>query len=163
MTELVKTRIRLYEDYIKELSTFEPELTKYSSEQIVGWAEDYMAKAIWVDIYKTADIVGFFIIGTSADNCHPDCDYYISQAYLDPAYRKQGLMTSTAVDFIDEHQGLYGYDVLKDNQYADFYWKKMFKSVGGRPIDLDRVRSREIENKVNVYGFYIPHLKSTRA
>ena len=150
MTELMRIRTNLYKNYVKELSAYDDVLSEFDDD----WLPD-IGGVIWIDIYDESDIVGFLIIGKNENDCHPDCDYYICQSYVAPGHREKGLMSQTVSAFLSEHHGVYGYDVLKRNVYADTFWKNLFKRLGTIPVNLARIRDKKIEDKIFLYGFSI--------
>ncbi len=82
----VDKRLELYYEYWQELSEYDSEMKKYTKEFVSDIALDYMVDiyAEWIDIYCDGKTVGFFIICSKENeqDCHPDTDYTISQAYI---------------------------------------------------------------------------------
>lgn len=148
-------RFRLYRNYVKELSEYDRELAKYTKNEIDEWARRYMYDpySAWIDIVVRDDLVGFVIISSTDGDCHPDCDFYINQAYIRPEYRNHGYMTGIVKNFINNNPGKYGYDVIVGNKKADRFWQDLFEDMGGIRVPLTRIRDTDIEKNLNVYCY----------
>ena len=62
-------------------------------------------------------------------------------------------MTTAVRYYVNANPGVYGYDVIKGNNYAKLFWIKVFEDIGAMPVALDRVRDKELEKKLDVYGY----------
>ena len=109
-------------------------------------AEDSM----WYFLYHKDEMVGFLIIGTG-ENCHPDADFYIEEAYILPTYRNQGLMRDFIQPFILKNKGIYCMFILKNHNKAISYWKHIFKEVGYQPYELPLIG--DWDDNVIQYGW----------
>lgn len=124
---------KLYESYRSELEGYRADSIDETVEETLSlYDTPYNANIL---IRDGNQLAGFLIIGESP-NCHPDCDYFICQAYIKPEHRRKGLMTETLRKFIKEHPGTYCLDVLYGNVYARSFWFKFFKRAGYTDIDL---------------------------
>lgn len=130
----------LYREYAKELDRFRNIPINASEEKVRQWCDAYIEdiECSWKNIFsKTGELAGFLIIGKSDIEKHPDADYGIAQAFVASKYRRQGLMSETVKDYIHRHPGTYSLLVLKNNNYAKEFWKKVFLSENYRKADLD--------------------------
>lgn len=153
-----RSRFRMYRNYIKELSKYDRDLKYNTAFEINEWARSYMEDeeigyATWIDITCEDNLAGFLIISHWGGDCHPDCDHYISQAYVLPQYRHRGLMSTAVTSYVNDHPGTYGLDVLEKNMQADKFWKELLSRLEIEMITLSPARSKEIESKYKVYGF----------
>lgn len=124
----------LYEDYLRELEEYEEEPFNTTAEEVLGEYRAERCNMINL-LFDEGKLAGFLIIGT-APNCHPDCDYFIGQAYVRPESRRKGIMTSALSDFERKHHGRYCLDVLFRNFPARMFWFKRFKELEYTPITL---------------------------
>lgn len=100
----------------------------------------------WIDIMQGGTPVGFLVIGYG-DNCHPDADYYIEEAFVSSEYQRQGLMTKTIEEYITAHNGTYCYFTLRKNQYAKEFWEKIFRKLGYTPVTLWEMYDDDLTNQ----------------
>lgn len=131
---------RLYRDYCHELDGFRKAPLMADDAKIDEWCEEYIAgrDSTWLNIFAPdGKLAGFLIIGKAGNEKHPDAAYGISQAYIAPEYRGQGLMTEAVNGYLKEHKGIYGLLVIKGNTYAYEFWEKTFKTAGYRSYALD--------------------------
>lgn len=146
---------RLYRDYLKELDTYREAPLGLTDGAARRWCDDYISwkKSSWHNIYAPGgeELVGFLIIGKEVPEKHPDSIRSVAQAYVDPRYRNQGLMTACMADYMTRHRGVYSLLVLKNNENAREFWKNFFKKQGYRPVELDP--SIVTDNDVELYGF----------
>lgn len=149
---LNKIRHSLYADYIKDLEAIKGKPFPDTDEEKRQWCQDYIDQnhCNWIDITQDGLIVGFLIICTFPE-CHPDCDYFISQSYVHPDYRKHHLMTNAVHKFVTEHTGNYCLMILKRNDYAKRFWFNLFQDLNYKPLDLRIVCEME-EDEIQ-YGF----------
>lgn len=149
-------RLELYNHYITELSAYNPELAKEKNSTINGWATSYIKEGNWIDIVgDSGQLCGFLIISSLPEDCHPDCDWYICQAYVIPEYREQGFMTNAVFKFIRNNPGIYGFDILRGNDYAEKFWLNIFKKIRAEKVELSRLRANSLEDNLELYGFLV--------
>ena len=164
-TSIKIERKKLWNQYIHEQAQYDPDLLKESEERLDNWAFKYMSHHEWIDIFADDDPypVGFVVIANKRciEHCHPYYDWFICQAYIKPEYRQKGLMTDAIMEFINERKGLYGFDVFKKNEYANKFWKYLFKKINGIPVDIPRVRSEKDEVKVNMYAYIVKGIQNS--
>lgn len=92
----------------------------------------------WIDIEKDDEPIGFLMIGTG-ENCHPDADYYIADAYIKPEYRRRGYMSGVLREVIDKHPGIYCLLILNENSIGKIFWYTFFRREGFKPHYLSDV------------------------
>lgn len=147
-------RFQLISDYLDELQTIEglPEITYIKKQEF--YQEVLNSKTTnWIDIYpqnEGTNPIGFLIIGYPP-NCHPNANYYIEEAYIQPKYRCQHYMTSTATRFIKAHPGIYCLFILNNNQIAKHFWFSIFTKLGYVPCPLSDVGAGD--EHCTQYGF----------
>lgn len=153
----------LYRDYCKELEQYRKEsdanndfLTDNQSD-VDTWCDDYIndKNCTWRNIFdeENGDLAGFLIIGKGGSEKHPDADYGIAQAYVNPGFRNQGLMTNTIKEYIGKHKGIYSLLVIRQNLYALSFWKKTFANVGYHSISLDDRYVIDPDDNLILLGF----------
>ncbi len=130
-------RRELYWEYLQELEVIRGEKWEETEAERRTWADDYLTQSHhrWIDIRYMDQVVGFVIFST-APECHPVCDYFLSQSYIKPEYRNKGLMTAVVTRFVKEHTGRYCMILLKKNVYAKKYWHNLFTDLGYVPFNL---------------------------
>lgn len=85
------------------------------------------------------NLCGFLAIGFR-DNCHPDCDYFISQTYVEPGHRRKGLMSAFFKQWLDEHKGAkLCMFIIDNNEIAKKFWFSLMPSIGYEPMYLTEV------------------------
>ena len=104
----------------------------------------------WIDVWERDELIGFLIMG-AAPNCHPDADYYVEEAYIKPAFRRKGYMSSAVSEFIQTHKGVYCFFVLNKNNGAKTFWSKLFVKLGYGPCHLRDVGAGD--EYCTQYGF----------
>lgn len=104
----------------------------------------------WVNVIANGNIVGFFIIGTG-ENCHPDADYYIQEAYIQPEYRRKGYMSYAISEYVKRHRGIYCLLILNKNYIAKTFWPEVFRKLGYMPRPLSDVGATDED--CQQYGF----------
>ena len=149
-----KERLQLYIDYEAELETyidraFKIEETHYQfMKRIIGFENN----CEWIDIKHKNKIIGFLIIGTG-EYTHPDTDYFIAQADIDPTYRHKGYMTKAVKDYVDNHKGIYCMLIINTNTSAKAFWLKRYKELGYKQIPLRKLKGVVDERVCQQYGF----------
>lgn len=147
-------RFQLVSEYLDELQAIKglpktTEIKKYEYYQEVSNSKT----TSWFDIYPSkeeTDPVGFLIIGYPP-NCHPNADFYIEEAYIQPKYRQQHYMTTTATRFIQAHPGTYCLFILNNNHTAKRFWIALFAKLGYVPCYLSDVGAGD--EYCTQYGF----------
>ena len=85
------------------------------------------------------NMCGFLAIGFR-DNCHPDCDYFISQTYVESNHRRKGLMSAFFKQWLDEHKGAtLCMFIIDKNEGAKKFWFKLMPELGYEPMKLSDV------------------------
>ena len=132
---------KLYMDYIKVLNTYrrggEPVMSQDDAKDICDFyvnTDDAKRINIFAD---DGELAGFLIIGKHNKEVHKDADYAVAQAYIDPKYRHQGLMTEAVEDYVGNHPGVWSLLVMQRNNYAKEFWPNLFEKLGGRSIPMD--------------------------
>lgn len=74
------------------------------------------------------EVVGFLIV-FEGQQYQVDYDYLICSAYVLPAYRKNGLMTTLLSSFMEQHPGTYLLDVFAGNRAAERFWANRFQDA----------------------------------
>ena len=137
-------RFLLYEEYIKYLSQFDKDLKSMSEDTMAEIVADYSMDpdCDWIDIGGSQDPIGFLVICNKemTSECHPMADYQIAQAYIRGEYRRQGFMTKTVTEYINNHKGIYSFDVIKGNLTARAFWIDLFNKMGAEMYPLAEIR-----------------------
>lgn len=102
------------------------------------------------EYHTPGEFMCFLAIGFR-DNCHPACDYFISQTYVAPQFRRQGIMTDFAGSWIKQHEGRYCLFIIDRNKPALAFWKKLFTSLNYKPQLLTQVT--EDDGYTTQYGW----------
>ena len=151
-------RLYLYNQYLREQEQYLGKFKETQDEQ-EQWALNQWHKKNhydWLDIVADEEIIGFLVIGFDRDGkvyaCHPECDYWIAQAYVLTEYRNNGYMTSRLTKYVNRHPGDYGMYIPVGNPSKSF-WLKRFSEMGYQ----QNCNLRDIENmnmnKYELLGF----------
>lgn len=97
------------------------------------WMQDHPEVVEWVPITTEGTEVGFILISNYGDldimgDYDYRFDYFILDSYIEPAYRRQGLMEKALRELLDRKPGTYGLYILKKNEPALNLWKKLWKT-----------------------------------
>ena len=97
------------------------------------WMQDHPEVLEWVPITAEGTEVGFIIISNYGDldlmgDYDYRFDYFILDTYIEPAYRRQGLVEKALRELLDRKPGTYGLYILKKNEPALNLWKKLWKT-----------------------------------
>lgn len=153
-----RARYGLYRKYIKELAKYDHELRYITPTEVNDWAKEYIEDkkyTTWIDLYHENKIIGFIIITHNGEDCHPDCDHFISQTYVLPEHRRNGYVTKTIIEYMKKYPGIYGYDVIIGNNKAKEFWTKLFDNIKANPVQLKRYRDEDIETKLDLFGYQV--------
>ena len=137
---LFEDKHRLFWAYVQELNTFRPgnEETEEEAREV---CDRYISSpdCTWKNIFApdTQELVGFLILGKAGKEKHPDSERAIAEAYVAPEYRGKGLMRECFLDYKSRHRCVYSLLVLKNNEKALEYWKKLFEEMHYLPRKLD--------------------------
>lgn len=83
----------------------------------------------WIAVTDEAgEEVGFLVV-LSGRHVAEGVDYFIEDVYILPEYRRKGIMTKVASEFIDNHDGVYAMEIIDRNEAAHKFWGKI---VDGR-------------------------------
>lgn len=129
-------RFEMLSDYLDELWKIKSLPPQSQAEKMTFYGEILSNKdSAWIDIKDGNRPVGFLIVGTPP-NCHPDASYYIEEAYINPNYRRKGLMSKAVSDFVRNNKGTYCLFILNKNDAAKAFWPKTFAKLGYEPCYL---------------------------
>lgn len=131
--QLKNSLFHMYQNYKRELWEYTGENCE---EYLRSWFEDMFIQPSFsvhpVRNAHTKSVIGFYIIQKLDDEqrYESDCEWYISEAYIMPSYRKQGFMTGCMYDFVMHHEGNIGLVVIDNNTKALKFWKSTMKNHG---------------------------------
>ena len=145
-------RNELLQNYLQEMQSIK-ELPPYSKEELdqscLVYFEDTNSE--WVDVFsEDGKIIGFIIIGYTP-NCHPDADFYIEEAYIQPEYRRKKYMFRAVTKFLKYNGGTYCLFIVNRNTPALNFWHYVFKENGYLPVELTNIVP--LEPYLKQYGF----------
>ena len=153
------TRIGLYRKYVEELGPFDPYIAQMGYKETHDVAMYYIETpgVEWVDIKNKEDkTIGFVIFSTVKNDHHPAADYGICQTYILPKYRRQGIVSKTVKSYLNSHPGIISLDILKKNDKAKAFWKKLMYELDAVEVPLNEIRTGDIVLYTTLYGYYIP-------
>lgn len=156
----MKQRIKLFEQYVRELDEISPE-TIFRRHPFLNYIEECMAEASnynlytyepkipslrWTDLYPdTGDgtqPVGFLLI-SSDPYIAGSANYYIQEAYVQPKYRGRGIMTKAVESLIYlAPNDAITLSVLKANKKAKSFWTNLFVQ---HSYSVQAVESSDVE------------------
>jgi predicted acetyltransferase len=139
----------LYWEYKNELWKISKE-PGWSKIAVSCWYEDILKDdvniiRIYDDAHGSGRQIGFVFIGV-LDSCHPDADYYIQDAYIEPEYRRQHIMEGVIQSFIDAHSGKYCLFLLDENYPAISFWHRQFDLRGYHECYIEDINDMETYN-----------------
>jgi predicted acetyltransferase len=121
---------QMYRQYIHDIHTMqrlpynEAEADECYEELL--WDEHY---DFWIPIQHEHKTVGFFTM-CPTPHCPPNVDYILRDAYVQPEYRRLGLMKTAVSEWIEAYPGVYEVHVLDNNKPAYNCWLQVFESAG---------------------------------
>lgn len=145
-------RNELIQNYLIEMQNIKG-LPPYSKEELDQACQEYFedSNVEWVDVFSDeGDIIGFIIIGYTP-NCHPDADFYIEEAYIQPEYRRKRYMFRAVSKFLKYNGGTYCLFIVNTNTPALNFWHKVFRENEYAPVELTDVVP--VEPYLKQYGF----------
>lgn len=142
LTAIEKHRLALYKRYGDELNEICPEPADLAEEQKQNVILEYIWNVRgcdqWIPILADGEEVGMLIMSTPP-NCHPETDFYISQAYVLPEYRRRGLMSAALEEYMASHVGKYGLIILQGNEEAEKFWFRFFEKHGFEAFSVQKI------------------------
>ena len=138
---------RLWLGYEKDLSRYIGLRSK--NESLMALREYDRSDCYFIPIYSEGP-VGFFIIGID-ESCHPDCDYFIAEAYIEKEYRGKGIMSVEVGKILRTLKGTYCLDVFHENKDAKEFWDRVFKENGYVKTHFPYVEHGMDRTKSNTY------------
>lgn len=123
--------VKLAYDYCKELCSMTGETMPRVMDLNTRYISYVFEDGIVVKkLYKDSEFVGF-VIFEKIPNDIPYMDWFIMESYVEPKYRRQGIMSKGVKDFISDHKiKTIGYVTLPQNNTADRYWRNFFIGLG---------------------------------
>ena len=124
---------KMYQSYKRELWTYTRE--NYEDE-LKDWFDEMLDDpALMTRPIRNAHtnaLIGFFTVEdlNKENQSESGCRWYISEAYILPAYRNQRFMTSVVHDFIANNKGNIGLVVIKNNIKAMKFWDDVLGGIG---------------------------------
>lgn len=146
-------RLKLWYKYVRELDNISGTRAMPLLEILKNFDKTIKdPNTQWIDILSSVDgsLAGFFVVGTK-NNCHPDADYYIQEAYILPKYRRNGIMSLIVKEFVENHEGIYCLLIINGNEIAKSFWGKVFSELGYKEIFLKDVGAQD--DFCTQYGF----------
>lgn len=143
----------MYLDFCQELNQYKRKIKNHISTAEALEAFDYYVntdKVKWINIFDNGKLAGFLIIGKEEGEKHPDSDYSIAQAYVDPAHRRRGLMTREASRYLYDHPGKVSVLILEHNLRAMRFWPWLFAENGFKSMPITQAPGNE---EVLCFGF----------
>ena len=100
--------------------------------------------AKWINIFSGDNLAGFLIIGRDSSEKDSTADFSIAQAYIAPDYRRKGLMTKEASQYLYHHPGNVSLLVFEKNTYALRFWSWLFEENGYVNYKIDSWDDEEL-------------------
>lgn len=144
-------RLKMYIDYKRELCSLTEDkstLTDGLLSPLDGYISDanflqHDLNSEWRPIVYDSREVGFLIV-VSGSLVTTGTDYEVAESYVEPEFRRKGLMTKAVYDFALSHPGTYGLDIMKEpGAIGKSFWPtipdgKRIIQVGGIVESKDR-------------------------
>lgn len=131
-TEALNCRV-LYMKYMTELLTTNN--LEYDEHRVSSWSTHMIISPEfeWNKIERDGEIIGFVIINNSPD-FNDNIDVYIEDVYIEPEYRRRGIVTGVVKQVLEKYKGKYiGLSVINTNQVARLFWLSIFSSLNILP------------------------------
>lgn len=155
----IEEGVSLYLDYKNELIKYDPEWAKETLDESIAVVKQYMTAPgyHWKFVMSEGYTAGFVVFAChGTEHCHPDADYHVVQTYVRPEFRRKHLASKVVSEFIREHPGTYGYDVLNGNRIAELFWGSVLSDIGVSQQILAEVRGSKIEGVLTLHAFCKP-------
>lgn len=127
---------RLFNEYIEELSQYNPWLGEQKDENGNYLEKVYEKYFTTVEkkpyvIFVEDKAVGFTVMSVpDADEQEDGCISYIEEMFVEKQYRGKGIATDIVKRFLKQQEGMCGFSVLKKNEAAVSIWEKLLKEEG---------------------------------
>ncbi len=154
-------RFSLFMDYHAEMLKMCPQMPTHDEESMRKICKNYLVNPnyTWIDLVKDKVLVGFVIIASGSE-CHPDCDFFLQDAYLIPDKRGKGDMTRALSMYINKNPGIYYLHVLEVNQNAKKFWEHLFADcLNATQIDKPLLR-QEPDFAIKQYVYNVDTMDS---
>ncbi|MBP3784402.1 MAG: hypothetical protein J6I68_14245 [Butyrivibrio sp.] len=160
MDSQTKTELfHMYQSYKRELWTY---TGQNFENELEGWFEDMMTMPDMevkpIRNAHTNALIGFLMVQDldEEQQMESGCRWFISEAYIMPAYRDQRFMTTVIHDFIAGHKGNIGLVTIDKNEKAMKFWND---TLGGLGYLRERIDS--LSNATDsFYRYKVPALAS---
>lgn len=103
-----------FDDLADPLWTYLSDFEKFSSHK----------DAEWIPIMYDGKEVGFLIALSGELILGDPVDYYLWDAYVEPPYRRLGLMRQAVDNYVHNHPGVYGLVMMDVNDGSHKFWNK---------------------------------------
>lgn len=114
-------KMQLYAEYLESLNEYGANIPESKYDEEIYYHR-FTKDIEWNPVIVDGNEVGFLLIGKDTE-CVPGYDYFISQTYIQPKYRRQGIMKKIVTDYVKAHKGRYCLFILEKNYPAKNFWK----------------------------------------
>lgn len=131
-------RAEMYLEYKQELCAITDKIPTNKDDRNYLKSYKFIAEhpevVEWVPIYsEDGHEAGFVLISLYGDldevgDYDYRFDYFILDSYVEPAYRRQGLMKNMLKSILSERTGTFGVYILNKNEPALELWKNLWKT-----------------------------------
>jgi predicted acetyltransferase len=133
MDSQTKTELfHMYQSYKRELWTY---TGQNFEDELQNWFEDMMTMPDMevkpIRNAHTNALIGFLMVQDldKKQQAASGCRWFISEAYIMPAYRNQRFMTTVIHDFVAQHKGNIGLVTINKNDKATRFWEYTFSGL----------------------------------
>ena len=132
---------RMYQSYKRELWTY---TGQNFEDELKNWFEDMMTMPDMevkpIRNAHTNALIGFLMVQDldKEQQAESGCRWFISEAYIMPAYRNQRFMTTIIHAFMAGHKGNIGLVTIDKNERATKFWND---TLGGLGYTRERISS----------------------
>lgn len=133
----MKKRSEMYLEYKQELCAIDDIIpTEKDDRSYLAnyyWMAEHPEVIEWLPIMNAGEEAGFIVISNYGNldllgDYDYRFDYFILDCYIEPEYRRQGLMEKSLRNLLEQKPGTYGLYILDKNEPALNLWKKLWKT-----------------------------------
>lgn len=111
---------RMYLAYKHELGTTDSDKAHLDDLDYFTYSEDVdVVEILERTGTRKPNCIGFFIV---LKGLMQGYDYFIQETYIEPAYRRLGIMSKELRNYFETHKGKYGLYIMPNNIKAKLFW-----------------------------------------
>lgn len=145
----------MYLEYLADINESDLNYDSLESKSSIVKYYDKNPDFTWIDLFSDDNMnpIGFIVIGQRSA-CHPNCDYYIADAFVNYKYRNRGIMTSLIKQLLKNNPKI-SMSISKGSSYGKSYFINLMIHSGYISMHLPKQEDTfyKDENEYFVYAW----------